>query len=194
MSDARSDLRLDEASLREPLRRALAARDARKLPLGSRTAAAVLIPLFERDGETRVWLVRRPETMRSHGGQVAFPGGKSDPSDETLRATALREAEEELGIPQAIPDVLGALDDYLTITGFVVTPWVAWLPPDVAVRPSPSEVARAFAPPFRAFFAPPEGMLPWRGWTVEGELVWGATAAILKGFVALVRELDSRRS
>jgi 8-oxo-dGTP pyrophosphatase MutT (NUDIX family) len=180
---------LDEASLREPLRRVLRARDARTLPLGSRTAAAVLISLFEGEGETRVWLVRRPETMRSHGGQVAFPGGKSDPSDDSLRATALREAEEELGIPRGIPDVLGALDDYLTITGFVVTPWVAWLPPDVAVRPSAGEVARAFSPPLRTFFAPPEGILPWRGWTVEGELVWGATAAILRSFVAIIREL-----
>lgn len=70
---------LDEAALREPLRRALAAREARKLPLGSRTAAAVLIPLFERGGEARVWLVRRPDTMRSHGGQVAFPGESRTP-------------------------------------------------------------------------------------------------------------------
>jgi 8-oxo-dGTP pyrophosphatase MutT (NUDIX family) len=196
MSGSRLDPSLDEASLREPLRRALGAREARKLPLGSRTAAAVLISLFEREGETRVWLVRRPESMRSHGGQVAFPGGKSDPADESLRATALREAEEELGIPRDVPDVLGALDDYLTITGFVVTPWVAWVPHDLTVRPSPGEVARAFAPPLRAFFAPPEGILPWRGWTVEGELVWGATAAILKGFAAVVRELgpgDRRR-
>ena len=181
--------RLDEAALREPLRRALVAREPRRLALGKRTAAAVLIPLFERDGEAHVWLVRRPETMRSHGGQVAFPGGKSDPADDSLRATALREAEEELGIPVASVDVLGALDDYLTITGFVVSPWVAWLPPDLEVRPNPSEVSRAFAPPLRAFFAPPEGVLPWRGWTVDGELVWGATAAIFKGFITVLNAI-----
>ncbi len=181
--------RLDEASLREPLRRLLAARNARRLPLGSGTAAAVLIPLFMRDGEARVWLVRRPDTMRSHAGQVAFPGGKSNPADTSLRATALREANEELGIAESSVDVLGALDDYLTITGFVVSPWVAWLPRDVPVRPNPSEVVKAFAPPLRAFFAPPEGVLPWRGWTVEGELVWGATAAMLRSFTSIVKEL-----
>jgi 8-oxo-dGTP pyrophosphatase MutT (NUDIX family) len=190
MRGARPDPRLDEATLREPLRRALAARETRTLPPGSRTAAAVLMPLFERDGEVRVWLVRRPETMRSHGGQVAFPGGKSDPTDASLRATALREAEEELGIRPASVDVLGPLDDYPTITGFTVTPWVGWLSEDVPVTPSAAEVARAFAPPLREFFAPPAGVLPWRGWTVDGELVWGATAAILRAFVSIVRSLD----
>jgi 8-oxo-dGTP pyrophosphatase MutT (NUDIX family) len=189
MSDAPSSPRLDEAALREPLRRALGARAARRLELGSRTAAAVLLPLFERDGDVRVWLVKRPETMRSHGGQVALPGGKIDPADPSLRETALREAQEELGIEPADVDVLGPLDDYLTITGFLVSPWVAWLPKDVPVRPNPSEVARAFAPPLRAFFAPPEGVLPWRGWTVDGELVWGATAAMLRSFISIVRDL-----
>jgi len=190
MSAAHPALRLDETSLREPLRRALAARETRRLHHESRTAAAVLIPLFVRDGEVRVWLVRRPEAMRSHAGQVAFPGGKSDPADASLRATALREADEELGIGPSSVDVLGSLDDYPTITGFTVTPWVGWLPEDVPIRPSPAEVARAFAPPLREFFAPPAGVLPWRGWTVDGELVWGATAAILRAFVGIVRELD----
>jgi 8-oxo-dGTP pyrophosphatase MutT (NUDIX family) len=184
------DRRLDEASLREPLRRALASREPRALPPGSGTAAAVLVPLFERDDEAHVWLVRRPETMRSHGGQVAFPGGKSDPTDASRCATALREAEEELAIAPSSVDVLGALDDYPTITGFTVTPWVGWLAADLEVRPSPSEVARAFAVPLRAFLGPAEGTLPWEGWTVDGEYVWGATAAILRGFVSIVRGLE----
>ena len=83
---------LIEATLREPLRRTLAAREPRKLSKGVSTAAAVLVPLFERDGEVLVWLVRRPSTMRSHAGQVAFPGGKSDATDASLLDTALREA------------------------------------------------------------------------------------------------------
>jgi 8-oxo-dGTP pyrophosphatase MutT (NUDIX family) len=127
--------------------------------------------------------------MRSHAGQVAFPGGKHDPEDDSLLATALREAEEELGIDPRQVDVLGALDDVLTITGFTVSPWVGWLPPGVSVRPSASEVARAFAPPLRAFLAPPTGVMPWRGWTVDGELVWGATAAMVRGFVAILNDL-----
>jgi 8-oxo-dGTP pyrophosphatase MutT (NUDIX family) len=150
----------------------------------------VLIPLFERNDETHVWLVRRPETMRSHGGQVAFPGGKSDPTDSSRCATALREADEELAIAPSSVDVLGALDDYPTITGFTVTPWVGWLTRDLEVKPNPSEVARAFAAPLRAFFEPGEGSLPWHGWRVDGEFVWGATAAILRGFVSIVRDLE----
>lgn len=184
-----SRVRLTEAALREPMRLALASREPRRLPLGVTTAAAVLVPLSEHDGEVRVWLVRRPDAMRSHAGQVAFPGGKNNPADDSLRATALREAQEELGIPPARVDVLGVLNDYTTITGFTITPWVGWLEEPVEIAPNPSEVARVFAVPLSAFLVPPTGVLPWRGWNVEGELVWGATAAIVRGFVAIMREV-----
>jgi 8-oxo-dGTP pyrophosphatase MutT (NUDIX family) len=182
-------LRLTESTLREPLRRALAARSARKVPAGAGTAAAVLVPLFERDGEAHVWLARRPKSMRSHAGQVAFPGGKHDAADASLRDTALRETHEELGIAPASVDVLGALDGIVTITGFTISPWVGWLAPDVELAPNPAEVARVFAAPLRAFLDEPKGIFPWRGWTVDGELVWGATAAIVRGFVAILREV-----
>jgi 8-oxo-dGTP pyrophosphatase MutT (NUDIX family) len=182
---------LSEGALREPLRRALAVRVRRELPRGATTAAAVLLPLFERDGEVHMWLVRRPTSMRSHAGQVAFPGGKSDPSDDSLLVTALRETEEELGIARATVDVLGALDDILTITGFTITPWVGWIAPNVELRPNAMEVARAFAPPVRTFLEPATGAAPSRGWRVDGELVWGATAAIMHDFVRLVSSLDA---
>lgn len=176
-------------ALREPLRRALAARQPRKLPHGATKPAAVLAPIFERGGEAHVWLVRRPQSMRSHAGQVAFPGGKCDPLDPTLLATALREANEELGIDPGDVDVLGALDDINTITGFTISPWVGWLACDLQVRPNPGEVERAFAVPLRAFFEPQTGVWPRHGWTIDGELVWGATAAIVRDFVAILREL-----
>ena len=178
---------LTEAILRESLRRTLRSRTPRRLAPGVSTQAAVLVLLFEKDGEAHVWLVRRPTSMRSHAGQVAFPGGKNDPSDGSLLVTALRETEEELGIDRTGVDVLGALDDTLTITGFTITPWVGWLAAGTKVRPNPSEVARAFSAPLRSFLAPPSGDPPWRGWTVEGELVWGATAAIVADFMQLVR-------
>jgi 8-oxo-dGTP pyrophosphatase MutT (NUDIX family) len=179
---------LTEATLREPLRAALASRAPRGLSLGATTAAAVLVLLFDRDDEVYVWLVRRPTSMRSHAGQVAFPGGKNDASDGSLLVTALRETEEELGIARASVDVLGALDDILTGTGFRITPWVGWIARDIQVRPNPGEVARAFAPPLRSFLQPPSGVAPRHGWTVEGELVWGATAVILND---LVRHVSS---
>lgn len=178
------------ATLREPLRRALASRVRRELPAGVTTAAAVLLPLFDRGGEAHVWLVRRPETMRSHAGQVAFPGGKSDRTDGSAFDTALRETSEELGIDRAHIDVLGVLDDQLTITGFTIAPVVGWLSDAHEVRANPGEVARAFAAPLRAFFEAPSGIPPWRGWTIDGELVWGATAAIVRGFVHVLRAID----
>lgn len=179
---------LSEANLREFLRRELQSRLPRKLALGGTTAAAVLVLLFEREGETYVWLVRRPTSMRSHAGQVAFPGGKNDASDDSLLITALRETEEELGILRSSVDVLGALDDIRTVTGFTIAPWVGWLADGAAVRPNPDEVARAFAAPLRSFLGPRRGDPRWRGWSVDGEFVWGATAAIVADLVRLVRE------
>jgi 8-oxo-dGTP pyrophosphatase MutT (NUDIX family) len=178
-----------EAALREPLRKVLRGRSRRSLPLDATTAAAILIPLFERDGEAHVWLVRRPTSMRSHAGQIAFPGGKSEASDDSLLDTALRETEEELGIARSNVDVLGALDDTRTITGFTITPWVGWLAQAVEVSPNASEVDRALAPPLRAFLAPTTGMPPWCGWMIDGDLVWGATAAIVDALMTIVDDL-----
>lgn len=183
--------RLTDGNLREPLRRLLRTRPVREVSAGTARPAAVLVPLFERDGKAHVWLVRRPTTMRSHAGQVAFPGGKSDPSDASPLDTALREADEELGIPREMVDVLGPLDQMHTITGFNISPFVGWLAPGVQMRPNSGEVARAFAAPLEAFLESPSGMPPWRGWTVDGELVWGATAGIVRGFVAILRELGA---
>ena len=182
---------LNEAAVREPLRRRLSERAPVRLPLGPSTAAAVLLPLFDDGGETRIWLVRRPASMRSHAGQVAFPGGKTDAADASPLVTALRETEEELGISREDVDVLGALDDLLTITGFTITPWIGWLAQGALVRPNASEVARAFSPPVRSFFEPPRGALPRRGWTVDGELVWGATAALMARLVDALREIGA---
>ena len=89
----------------------------------------------------------------------------------------------------SIQNVLGPLDEMNTITGFAISPFVGWLARDVEITPNAAEVARAFAAPLRAFLAPPSGVLPWRGWTVDGELVWGATAAILRDFAAIVGDL-----
>jgi 8-oxo-dGTP pyrophosphatase MutT (NUDIX family) len=131
--------------------------------------------------------------MRSHAGQIAFPGGKSDAGDDSLLVTALRETEEELGIARSSVDVLGPLDDTRTITGFTITPWVGWLAREVRVFPNASEVERAMSPPLRTFFSPPSGMPPWRGWTIEGELLWGATAAIVDELVRLVSSVVSAK-
>ncbi len=186
MSEAR---RFTEATVREPLRALLASRTRTTSPLGLGKASAVLVPLFELDGEVHTWLVRRAQGLRDHSGQVAFPGGKRDEGDDSLLTTALREAEEEIALARGEVDVLGALDDTFTITGYAITPYVAWVRPDCPLAPNPSEVARVFAAPLRAFLGEPQGTFPRMGWRIDGEFVWGATAAITKGLVAIAREL-----
>ena len=188
-------------SLREPLRIALARREVRRRDGERATPASVLLPLVEREGQVHVWLTRRPETMTRHRGQVAFPGGKRDPSDESALDAALREAEEEVGFARASVDVLGGLDDLETTTGYLISPFVGWLREDVEARPNAAEIARAFCVPLGAFVHSEPRPHFFRGtgltriapsYDVDGELVWGATARIMMDFVAIVRAVMAR--
>jgi 8-oxo-dGTP pyrophosphatase MutT (NUDIX family) len=179
------------------VRRVLAARASLRLEPKELKPAAVLVALFAGpDGAPRVWLLRRLDTMRSHSGQVALPGGRRDPGDSDLVATALREAEEEIGLAPAAVEVLGVGDDFNTSTGYVVTPVVGWLNAPFEPTPNPTEVGRVFSAPFEIFadegFAkaiPCERLrrlvLTWR---VDGEIVWGATARMLSAVAKRVVE------
>jgi 8-oxo-dGTP pyrophosphatase MutT (NUDIX family) len=181
-----------EMTLREPLRALLAGRARHVAPSGMGKASAVLAPLFERDGEVHVLLLRRAQGMRQHSGQIAFPGGKNDPQDDSLATTALREAEEEIGLARADVDVLGVLDDCPTITGYVITPYVGWIRNDHAFSPNAAEVARVLTSPLRAFLEQPTGTFPRIGWRIDGELLWGATAAIVMALATLAKNLALR--
>lgn len=154
--------------------------------------AAVLVPLFAGEGgEPRVVLTRRPESLRAHAGQVSFPGGSVEPADKDTLATALREAEEELGIPSAGVTVLGTLDDRPVVTGFVLTPWVGRIPAGLAYKVSEVEVARVFDVALAALVDPARTRfrfetLERNGFPIdipyfetEGEVIWGATGRIL---------------
>ncbi len=173
----------------EALRRVLAERAPlrREAPPGAK-AAAVLVALFPGPGGVpHVWLVLRPTALRAHSGQVALPGGKRDPEDPDLITTALREAEEEIGLPRAAVEVLGEADDLVTTTGFVITPVVGWIGAPFHPVINPAEVSRIFSAPFATFrdaglieLIPIESIRRRvRAYRVEGEIVWGATAAIL---------------
>jgi 8-oxo-dGTP pyrophosphatase MutT (NUDIX family) len=189
------------AAIREPLRHVLLERQEARIPWESARPASVLIPLVEREGEVFVWLIRRPETMSTHGGQVAFPGGKRDPEDRNSMVTALRETHEELGFTPDLIEVHGRLDDVHTVTNFVITPWVGWLKSDVPPVPSEQEIARAFLAPLSAFvWEKPRPQL-FRGkgltrivpsWHHDGEIVWGATAKIMLTFTEVVRDVMQR--
>ena len=155
---------------------------------GALTPAAVLVPIVDRP-EPTVILTVRTETVSRHPGQIAFPGGRIDPEDDGPVDAALREAEEEIGLPRAAAELIGIADRYLTITGFEVTPVVAVVPPDLPLEPHPGEVAAIFEAPLH-FILQPEHQLVrttfWRGserryyeieW--EGRRIWGATAAMI---------------
>ncbi|HXW82851.1 MAG TPA: CoA pyrophosphatase, partial [Candidatus Binataceae bacterium] len=115
----------------ERVRRALAAvvPPPREKLAGNDRAAAVLVPIFERDGTLHVVYIRRSDQVASHRGQVAFPGGRVDPADQTVLDTALREAHEEVGIPPDAVEVLGALPTATTYTsGILVSPFAGLIP------------------------------------------------------------------
>jgi 8-oxo-dGTP pyrophosphatase MutT (NUDIX family) len=157
--------------------------------------AAVLVPVTDRP-RPGVILTQRTETLRRHAGQVAFPGGRLDPGEDAITA-ALREAEEEIGLPPALVTVIGTTDGYRTGTGYAVTPVVGVVPPDLPVIPSEAEVASVFEVPLDFLLDHAnhrQEMLEWQGrprhyyeirW--EGRRIWGATAAMI---VNLARRLQ----
>lgn len=114
--------------------------------------AAVLVPITER-AEPGVFLIHRPSNMRAHPGQVAFPGGKLDLGETPVEA-ALREANEELGIPPEAVRIVGEGDVLRTATGYAITPVIGVVSPDVEIQPNPAEVAQWFEAPMHHIFDP----------------------------------------
>lgn len=198
-----ADRRKISASIRAPLAEAFGRHSPRRRNERG-TPASVLALLVDRGGEAHVWLTVRSAGMRKHGGQVALPGGKRDEGDATPLDAALRETEEELGFPASRVAVHGRLDDEVTTTGYVVSPFVGWLDADLQPRPNPHEIERTFLAPLAPFVfeRPRAQLLRGRGvtrlarltreapsWVVDGELVWGATARILGRLAEVVRSV-----
>jgi 8-oxo-dGTP pyrophosphatase MutT (NUDIX family) len=139
----------------------------------------------------RVVLTKRASHLRNHPGQIAFPGGRKDDDDHDLTATALREAEEEIGLPQSAVEILGALPPHETVTGYQVTPILGLITRDFSPRPQPDEVAEIFSAPFDYVMNPARFRIEqriWRGtWRKYYAVpwgpyyIWGATARILRG-------------
>jgi 8-oxo-dGTP pyrophosphatase MutT (NUDIX family) len=165
--------------------------DHRDLELDASPAmarAAVLVAVTDRD-DPGVILTQRPDTMRRHPGQIAFPGGRIDSGDTDAIAAALREAEEEIALPREQVIVIGTADRYRTVTGFDVTPVIGVVPPDLSFIPNTAEVADVFEVPLGFLLESAnhiEATTEWQGrnrhyyeinW--EGRRIWGATAAMI---------------
>jgi 8-oxo-dGTP pyrophosphatase MutT (NUDIX family) len=160
-------------------------------------AAAVLVPIIM-EPEPRILLTRRAEHLRSHGGQVSFPGGRIDPEDASPEAAALREAWEEVALDPGSVEVIGRLPLHETGTGFLVTPVVALVAPSVALRPAAAEVAAILSLPLSLLLDPSQPKRSriklkggdWRDmwvWPHDDHHIWGATAAILVSLASRLR-------
>lgn len=161
--------------------------DPRTESIESFIPAAVLIAMTERE-EPGMLLLHRPSSMRAHPGQVAFPGGRIDTGETAIEA-ALREANEELGIDPQCVRVIGTGDLYRTGSGYEITPVLAVVPADIAIRPNPAEVSQWFEAPVN-FVLDPANQVPrtveWEGQNREyveirwqGHRIWGVTGAII---------------
>ena len=170
--------------------------DALDLIVGALRPAAVLVPIVH-GPNPGVLLTLRAAALRSHAGQVAFPGGRIDPGDASPEAAALREAEEEIGLLPHQAEIVGRLPDYVTGTGFHITPILALLPAGLELIPNPHEVAAIFTLPLATLLdpaAPEQRSRMFRGrqrrfwvWPHAEHYVWGATAAILVHLAARLR-------
>ena len=176
-------------TIRDQLGRVLlSAADATALDVLGRTDAAVLVPLYVEGGELHAVFTKRREDLRRHPGEISFPGGRQDESDADLQETALREAEEEIGLPREGVELVGALQPTPTIaTGYAVYPFVGLIEPGLTWTLSAREVALVLELPLRQLrdgYARQRLVrrgLPIRTdtYVVGDQLIWGATARIL---------------
>lgn len=160
------------------------------LPSGARvTHAAVLVPLVDRAGGVHVLLTQRTAHLHDHPSQISFPGGRVEGGDENRVETALREAEEEIGLARSRIEVIGTLPDYEIPSGFRISPVVGWIEPPLELTLDPFEVAEAFEVPLAFVFDPANHQRrtyhfngrdrDYLAMPYQGRYIWGATAGML---------------
>lgn len=158
-------------------------------PEGPLRHAAVLVPLIDHSDGMTVMLTKRTDDLPTHAGQISFPGGRIEPEDTDPVAAALRETYEEVGVPPDMVEVIGTLDDYVTRTGYLVTPVVGFIAPPFPVEPDPGEVDEVFEVPLEFVLDPANHQRHSRVYLgrerhfyvlpYEGRYIWGATAGML---------------
>ena len=183
--------------MKENFVKVLAKREAERI-IDSHTArAAVLVPIFCKNGELHVLFTKRTETVEHHKGQISFPGGKKDDTDESLLATALRESLEEIGLESKSVEILGELDEERTIVSdHIISPFVGVIPYPYPSSLSTWEVAELVEVPLKALLNRDnlkEETITEKGistlsysYYIEDRIIWGATARIMKRFLERV--------
>ena len=195
--------------MKEKIKHLLTSRKPLEIQRQGLTPAAVLIPLFCKDNENHLLLTKRTQTMRHHKGQISFPGGVQNRGSESLADTAKRETFEEVGIRPEHIEILGRLDQTITIiSNFVVTPFVGIIPYPYPIRPNPVEVEEVIELPLsliidtrnmsNGYFDHDGQSYPTECFNYGKHVIWGATARIIeifratlgKEFQALTKCLD----
>ena len=187
--------------LHKQIQNQLAQLQPRRLTAGYSGEAAVLMPIFEHDGESYFLLTRRTEEVSTHKGQISFPGGMRH-RGESLESTALRETFEEVGISPDRVEILGRFHDYKSITGHLVAPFAGFIHGDFATVPQVAEVAEVLRVPFAIFMDPGRmrtermyragSMMDVYFYRYQSYEIWGLTAHIIKDFFDSFR-LDRTR-
>jgi 8-oxo-dGTP pyrophosphatase MutT (NUDIX family) len=181
----------------DQIRNILSSRQRKVIEHPSFARAAVLVPLFEKEKECHILFTKRTDQVKYHKGEISFPGGVFDEGDLELERTALREADEEIGLKENDVHLMGVLDDIVTITEFIVTPFVGHFSYPYPFKTSPIEIAEMIEVPLSSLldedcFSEREIIRMGRKEMVDAfqykdHVIWGATARILKQFLDLIR-------
>jgi 8-oxo-dGTP pyrophosphatase MutT (NUDIX family) len=186
--------------VKDQLKELLKHRRKRHIKNSDRVPSAVLVPLYQGEGQYHIVFIKRTQTVKEHKGQISFPGGSRESSDKTLLDTALRESQEEIGLRPEDIEVIGELDDEITTTSnYIVTPFVATIPWPYGFTMNRDEVDEILEIPVTALMSEdclkPDIETLDGGIVVDsynyhynGRLIWGATARILNKFLGILKQ------
>lgn len=162
--------------------------------------AAVLCPLFVEAGVLKMLFIKRSQTVRTHKGEISFPGGVKESGDDSLKTTSTRETEEEIGVQESDINIYGGLDEVNTTTGFLVSPFVGSIPHPYQFKLSEEEVDSLITLTVDDFLKPQNkidfyyfngrSLQPQLAYNIDGQIIWGATAKIMCQFIELGKEHD----
>jgi len=188
--------------MKEKLKQILAQRKKRRIVDPKRTPAAVLVPIYERDGQYYILFIKRTEWVEKHKGEISFPGGAYEDYDGTLLNTALRESTEEISLKPDDVEVLGGLDDEASVkTNYIITPFLAYIPWPYEFRVDGQETEAIIEAPISALRDIGFSRKEVRGnetvtvyyYNYQGRVIWGATARILAKFLDIFAQAASKK-